>query len=1104
MSTIVTRSGKGTPLTNTEVDANFTNLNTDKAELSGSTFTGNLSLGDNVKAQFGASNDLQIYSDGTDGYIDNVTGDFYIRDTTGGTLHLQAKSNEEGIVIHDDGGVDIYRNNDIKLSTTSTGINLPSNNSEIVIGSNSSYQGKIKYNDGSGELEFRNTFNSGLRGHVFYVSSTDKKSLLLHGNNDISFYDSSGTSQNFFWDSSTSRLGLGTTVPSNTIHASGSGNQGIRIQSTGGGVPYFQLSTSGVGDQFIYGNIGSSQNIMFAVAGAERLKINADGSSVFSGSVSTTSHYIADTHFRSSDSNATLSAIGGGGIYLRPDGNSNSANQAFIESGTGAATFSGSVTSTGLTVDGNASVAGTTGVVVDTGTITTGKDSASSRTHWQMNNPNGQVAKWDSNGTDLLHYVTDEYKLYTGGYKAFEIDGNGDISFYNTAGTSQDLFWDSSTSRLGLGTTNPSAPLHIKNPNGILVEATGATTYGVYIQSGYAETMGAIGALSQSDGDRDGASINFRDYGRNLTFNTGEGSSNTERLRINTDGSSVFSGSVTSTGLTAVNSTDTQGKFSGWSVIGANSSSGAIELGQDSPYQGIMSYVADASTRFLFDNTYGSTASTFEFRTNTAATAKTHLKIEGSGDISFYNSAGTSQNLFWDSSASSLGIGVTNVGTKLDIATEANKAGLRVTAPNTTNQSFGATIAAGTSASDYALNVNNAAGSSTLFKVKGDGSSVFSGVVSVNNDLVVNTTNNTPAIWVNTTGSGNLQNWNKNGGLIASVSNSGAITSTGLTVTKASGDIATLEGSGTTSNVQANLVFNPVYDVNARIVSARDGSGLFSRIAFETGVDNTGNTIQRLNIGSHGHISFYDSSGASQNFFWDSSTSRLGLGTTVPTEKLHLQSSDVGSGSGEVAIKMTVPASQISAQNEIRSGVTSGTNPYMSFAVRETSAPYSTVEKLRINADGSSVFSGSVTSTGLNLSGHANFNTAYASTGIYLGAYATANLLDDYEEGTWTPVTSSGSWTVNSADYTKVGNMVTCRFKITATATIAANDFTGLPFTPASESAGVCGYQNSEAGEVFSILTQTSNVWNFRVASTQKGLVNGALVSGMFTYQTTA
>lgn len=40
MSTIVTRAGKGTALTHAEVDANFTNLNTDKAELGGPTFTG--------------------------------------------------------------------------------------------------------------------------------------------------------------------------------------------------------------------------------------------------------------------------------------------------------------------------------------------------------------------------------------------------------------------------------------------------------------------------------------------------------------------------------------------------------------------------------------------------------------------------------------------------------------------------------------------------------------------------------------------------------------------------------------------------------------------------------------------------------------------------------------------------------------------------------------------------------------------------------------------------------------------------------------------------------------------------------------------------------
>jgi len=132
------------------------------------------------------------------------------------------------------------------------------------------------------------------------------------------------------------------------------------------------------------------------------------------------------------------------------------------------------------------------------------------------------------------------------------------------------------------------------------------------------------------------------------------------------------------------------------------------------------------------------------------------------------------------------------------------------------------------------------------------------------------------------------------------------------------------------------------------------------------------------------------------------------------------------------------------------------------------------------------------------------FKDLYLSGGVYLGGTGSANKLDDYEEGTWTPVTNSGSWTVNAASYTKVGNMVTCRFRVTATATIALNDFTGLPFTPAAESGGVCGYQNSESGEVYSIAVQSSNVWSFRVGSTQKGLTNGALVYGAFTYETAA
>jgi len=183
----------------------------------------------------------------------------------------------------------------------------------------------------------------------------------------------------------------------------------------------------------------------------------------------------------------------------------------------------------------------------------------------------------------------------------------------------------------------------------------------------------------------------------------------------------------------------------------------------------------------------------------------------------------------------------------------------------------------------------------------------------------------------------------------------GKVSSDGLEVDLSSSGDAELTGA---INSNAGLVVrDPTATAYGAHFSYDDANTVVSIGGKTNGTKNTAITIGR----DSNDISFYDSSG-NQGFFFDSSTSRLGLGTTVPSEKLHLQSSYVGSGSGEVAVRMTVPASSISAQNEIRSGVTGGTNPYMSFAVRETSAPYSTVEKLRINADGSSVFSGTLQS----------------------------------------------------------------------------------------------------------------------------------------------
>jgi hypothetical protein len=92
--------------------------------------------------------------------------------------------------------------------------------------------------------------------------------------------------------------------------------------------------------------------------------------------------------------------------------------------------------------------------------------------------------------------------------------------------------------------------------------------------------------------------------------------------------------------------------------------------------------------------------------------------------------------------------------------------------------------------------------------------------------------------------------------------------------------------------------------------------------------------------------------------------------------------------------------------------------------------------------------------------------TAAAGVGIIFPATqvasANANSLDDYEEGTWTPVDGSGaglSFTVLDARYTKIGRMVECYAQINYPATANGNNAAigGLPFTMASTVGGSYG-----------------------------------------------
>jgi hypothetical protein len=91
----------------------------------------------------------------------------------------------------------------------------------------------------------------------------------------------------------------------------------------------------------------------------------------------------------------------------------------------------------------------------------------------------------------------------------------------------------------------------------------------------------------------------------------------------------------------------------------------------------------------------------------------------------------------------------------------------------------------------------------------------------------------------------------------------------------------------------------------------------------------------------------------------------------------------------------------------------------------------------------------------------------------------TSELLDDYEEGTWTPTVDAG-WTgvtyaEQSGNYTKVGNMVTAWFRIQFSGTSAAAniELRGLPFnlpSTASNGGGSLRYCSAPTNETTGFL----------------------------------
>ncbi len=225
---------------------------TTAAAITGTTITGtsfvssgDMTFGDNDKAIFGAGSDLQIYSDGTTGQI---TGNVNVT----GTITSDGLTVAKGSV----GTIASFSGDDVSGARAMQVITSTTTN--------------------TGDTHSINAQSS--TGILKLSTNNNTQRLAVFPTGDISFYDSTGVSQSFFWDSSAESLGIGTSSPALKLSVDGDIWQG-----NGSGVEIGRITNAGGWYDFGgSGNVNGAQmshagTLRFLTASTERMRIDSSG-----------------------------------------------------------------------------------------------------------------------------------------------------------------------------------------------------------------------------------------------------------------------------------------------------------------------------------------------------------------------------------------------------------------------------------------------------------------------------------------------------------------------------------------------------------------------------------------------------------------------------------------------------------------------------------------------------------------------------------------------------------------------------------------------------------------------------------------------------------
>ena len=88
---------------------------------------GNVVLGDNKKAIFGAGSDLEISHNGTENVIDSNSGTLVLRSAGAGTIEFRDQGSQVLAQFNDNSSAKLYHNNNEKIATSSSGVSITGN-----------------------------------------------------------------------------------------------------------------------------------------------------------------------------------------------------------------------------------------------------------------------------------------------------------------------------------------------------------------------------------------------------------------------------------------------------------------------------------------------------------------------------------------------------------------------------------------------------------------------------------------------------------------------------------------------------------------------------------------------------------------------------------------------------------------------------------------------------------------------------------------------------------------------------------------------------------------------------------------------------------------